>query len=160
MDVGLLTIVLLLLGIGLLVAEIFIPSFGMTGFLGIVSILAAIVLTAESIGQGVVMFLVILVVVLVLMFLAYRVVASKRSPLILKDSVNEDHGTDDLAYYLGKEGVALTILRPAGKGDFDGVRLDVLTEGGFVGNGEAIVVSGIEGKKIFVKAVKEGDLND
>jgi len=160
MDLGLLTIVLLLLGIGLLVAEIFIPSFGMTGFLGIVSILTAVVLTAETIGQGVVMFLVILVIVLVLMFLAYRVVASKRSPLILKDSVNEDHGNDDLAYYLGKEGVALTILRPAGKGDFDGVRLDVLTEGGFIGKGETIVVSSIEGKKIFVKAVKEGDLND
>lgn len=156
MEIGMLPMILILIGIGLLVAEIFIPSFGMTGLLGIVSIVAAIVLTAETLGQGIVMFLVILVIVLVLMFFAYRIVASRRSPLILKDSVKEEDA-EDLQYYLGKEGVALSILRPAGKGDFDGVRLDVLTEGGFIPKGSDIVITNIEGKKIFVKVVKEGN---
>lgn len=156
MEISMLPVILILIGIGLLVAEIFIPSFGMTGLLGIVSIVGAIVLTAETLGQGIVMFLVILVVVLVLMFFAYRIVASRRSPLILKDSVKEEDA-EDLQYYLGKEGVALSILRPAGKGDFDGVRLDVLTEGGFIAKGSDIVITNIEGKKIFVKVVKEGN---
>ena len=33
-------------------------------------------------------------------------------------------GTEDLKFFLGKEGKAVTILRPAGTADFDGVKLD------------------------------------
>ncbi len=157
----LISVVLILLGIGLLVAEIFIPSFGVTGVLGIIAIIGGIVLTASSVGQGVVMFLVILVVVLVLMFIAYKYVVSRNSPLILTDVLNEETSDDDLKFFLHKKGVALTILRPAGKGDFDGVRLDIITEGDFIKKGKGIIVSRIEGKKIFVKENRmEGELHD
>jgi len=33
---------------------------------------------------------------------------------------------------VGKTGVALTSLRPAGMGEFEGVRRDVVSEGGFI----------------------------
>lgn len=151
------SVVLILLGISLLIAEIFIPSFGVTGVLGIISIISGIVMTAETVNQGIVMFLIILVVVLILMFIAYRFVASRRSPLILKDTLNEEQTNEDLKFFVGKEGVALTILRPAGKGDFDGVRLDVMTEGDFIKKDTNIVVSSIEGKKIFVKKTHKED---
>lgn len=161
MELEFISIILILLGIALLVAEIFIPSFGVTGVLGIISIIGGIVFTANSVNQGIVMFLVILVIVLLLMFIAYRFVASRRSPLILKDILNEENLSQDLAFFIGKRGVALTILRPAGKGDFDGVRLDVMTEGDFIRKDQIIVVTRIEGKKIFVKEVtKESDNND
>lgn len=154
-------VILILLGIGLLVAEIFIPSFGVTGLLGIISIIGGVVMTAETVSQGIVMFLVILVIVLILMYIAYKYVVSKKSPLILKDSLNEESIVDDLMFFLGKKGVALTILRPAGKGDFDGVRLDVMTEGDFIKKNSEIVVSRIEGKKIFVKEIQmEVELNE
>ena len=155
-----LPVILILLGIGLLVAEIFIPSFGVTGLLGVVSIIGGVVMTADTISQGIVMFLIILVLVLILMFVAYKFVVSKKSPLILKDSVNEESLENDLLFFLDKKGLALTILRPSGKGDFDGVRLDVMTEGDFIKKNSAIVVSRVEGKKIFVKEIQmEGELN-
>jgi membrane-bound ClpP family serine protease len=152
------SIVLILLGIALLVAEIFIPSFGVTGVLGIISIIGGIVFTAETVAEGMIMFMIILVIVLVLMFLAYRFIASKRSPLVLKEIVNEDDSDNDLVFFIDKEGVALTTLRPSGKGDFDGVRLDVITVGNFIKKNQKIVVTRVEGKKIFVSELKvEGE---
>lgn len=153
---GTVAITLIVLGVALLIAEIFIPSFGVTGILGLIAILGGVLLTAETVLQGVMLFVVILVIVLILMFIAYRLVASKRSPLVLKDVLNEDVPKSDLNYFLNMDGVALTTLRPSGKGDFDGVRLDVLTEGDFIRKGSKICVSSIEGKKIFVKENLEG----
>ncbi len=161
MELEFLSIVFILLGIALLVAEIFIPSFGVTGVLGIIAIIGGIVFTASSVNQGIIMFLVILVIVLILMFVAYKFVASRRSPLIQKAILNEENTNQDLTFFIDKVGVALTILRPAGKGDFDGVRLDVMTEGNFIRKDQAIVVTRIEGKKIFVNEVsKEVDKNE
>lgn len=149
-----LAVILIIIGIGLLVLEIFIPSFGVTGLLGIVAILGGVILTAETFASGVIMFLSIMAVVLAMMFVFYKFIVSKRSPLILKDSVHEEEQRSDLNYFVNQTGVALTALRPSGKGDFEGVRLDVLTEGGFIQKGEQIVVTRIEGKKIIVESLK------
>ncbi len=152
------SIILILLGIALLVAEIFIPSFGMTGLLGIISIVGGIIFTADTVTEGIIMFMVILVIVLILMFVAYRFIASKKSPLILKETVKEDLEDNDLVFFVDKAGVALTTLRPSGKGDFDGVRLDIITEGDFIKKGTDIIVTRVEGKKIFVVELKvEGE---
>lgn len=148
-----LSMVLIVLGIGLLVAEIFIPSFGVTGTLGIIAIIGGIVTTAKSVAQGTIMFLIIMVIVLILMFLAYKFIASKSSPLILKGSVNEEK-IKEVEYFLHKEGIAITPLRPSGKGDFDGVRLDILTRGNFVTKGKKISIVELAGKKIIVEEVK------
>lgn len=149
----LLPTILIVIGIGLLVAEIFIPSFGATGILGIISIVAGVVMTAETITQGIIIFLVVLVIVIVLMFIAYKIVASKKSPLILTESVHEEQMKNDLTFFLNKEGVAVTALRPSGIGDFDGVSLDVLTNGNFIQKGSKIKITEMTGKKIFVKEI-------
>lgn len=146
------SIILIIIGIALLVAEIFIPSFGVTGTVGLIGIIAGIILSAESLEQGIIMFLVILAIVLVLMFIAYRFVASKRSPLVLKENLKEEQGSD-LEYFMDKQGVALTTLRPSGKGSFDGVKLDVLTTGEYIKKSEHIKITSIQGKKIFVSRI-------
>ncbi len=54
---------------------------------------------------------------------------------------------------LGKSGMALTYLRPAGHGLFDGERVDVLTEGEFIAAGTPIRVTRVEGARIFVEPI-------
>ena len=77
-----------------------------------------------------------------------------KAGLILKEvSVPEEAG-DDLAYYVGKQGTARTILRPAGLGEFEGVRLNVYTDGEFIGEGAPIEVTRVEGNRIFVREKK------
>ena len=55
--------------------------------------------------------------------------------------------------FLGREGTAITALRPTGLGEFDGVRLNVVSEGDFIENGTKIRVTQIEGSRIVVKKV-------
>jgi len=56
---------------------------------------------------------------------------------------------------LGKNGIALTALRPAGTAVFDGKRTDVVTEGGFVEKGQPVTVVGIEGLRVVVRATAD-----
>jgi len=52
---------------------------------------------------------------------------------------------------LGKEGVALSDLRPAGIGLFDDDRIDVITRGDYIEKGKRIKVIAEEGSKVVVK---------
>ena len=147
-------ILLIIIGIILLVAEIFIPSFGITGTIGIISILAGVIFTSDSFIGGLLLFVVILLVAIILMFIAYKVLSSVKSPLILTESLNEEKPNEKLAFFVGKEGIAITPLRPSGTLEFEGVRLDVITRGEFVEKGSIVIIEEIQGKKIIVKAKK------
>ena len=52
--------------------------------------------------------------------------------------------------FLGKEGTTTTPLRPTGMGEFDGVKLNVVSDGEFIETGTSIRVDKIEGSKIVV----------
>jgi membrane-bound serine protease (ClpP class) len=61
----------------------------------------------------------------------------------------------DHRHLLGARGTALSFLRPAGVATFDGIRVDVLTEGEFVPAGTPVRVTRVEGARIFVRALPE-----
>lgn len=54
---------------------------------------------------------------------------------------------------MGRSGMALTYLRPAGHALIDGERIDVLTEGEFIAAGTPIRVVRVEGSRIFVEPI-------
>jgi len=58
---------------------------------------------------------------------------------------------------LGREGAAVTDLRPAGKAQIAGKRWDVVTDGGYVEEGEELRVVRVEGTRIVVSR-KDGEL--
>jgi membrane-bound serine protease (ClpP class) len=58
--------------------------------------------------------------------------------------------------WVGRRGTALTDLRPAGAADFDGERVDVVAEGGFIPKGEAVVIVRDDGYRKVVRVAKEG----
>ena len=53
----------------------------------------------------------------------------------------------------GKTGVAVTLLRPAGRAEFEGAVIDVVTEGGFIERGKTVRVKYVDGNRIVVEAV-------
>ena len=53
-----------------------------------------------------------------------------------------------------KKGIAISTLRPSGICEFDGVRLDVITEGEFIEIGTNVVVSKIDEGHIIVRPIK------
>ncbi|MCL5677467.1 MAG: nodulation protein NfeD, partial [Firmicutes bacterium] len=53
----------------------------------------------------------------------------------------------------GKQGKAVTLLRPAGAAEIEGRRVDVVTEGDFIPAGATIVVRKVEGTRVVVERV-------
>jgi membrane-bound serine protease (ClpP class) len=61
---------------------------------------------------------------------------------------------------LGKKGVVLTTLRPAGTALFDDEALDVLSEGSYVPAGEPVEIVKVEGRKVVVRPSALIELGD
>lgn len=55
---------------------------------------------------------------------------------------------------LGQVGVALTTLRPAGTVGFNGKRIDVVADGGYVEKGKSVKVIAVEGLRVVVRATE------
>ena len=102
--------------------------------------------------------LVILTVAFIIVLLSATKGALSRSPLVNKQRFSREEGylsVQDMDYFAGHHGVATTVLRPTGTGDFDGVKLDVVTEGEFIERGTEITVVRVEGRRIVVRALCE-----
>ncbi len=76
-------------------------------------------------------------------------------PSLIKTDQENNTCKDYKDYFVGKEGMAFTNLRPAGKGIFDKERLNVVTEGDFLEKGTPIRIIRIEGSNIIVQKIKE-----
>ncbi|HHY26275.1 MAG TPA: hypothetical protein GX523_05905, partial [Desulfitobacterium dehalogenans] len=128
---------LIILGLCFLFLEIFIPG-GILGIAGLVLLSTGIFLTAESALHGVAYVCSFLLILGILAALSFRFPRTrrfwKRFSLNAEQSNKEGYvaPTLDLESYVGYEGVAISPLRPAGTADFNGKRLDVVTEGGFI----------------------------
>ena len=59
--------------------------------------------------------------------------------------------SDDYTGFLGNHGIAVTLLRPSGTAEFDGIRLPVVSEGEFVPPGTPVQVVTVQGNRIVVR---------
>ena len=145
----------LLFGAGLMILEVFLPGFGLPGISGLVLIAAGIVMAA--IQHGMLMAVVILLVVIALLALVVSWVMRSaargdyHSEIFLKDK-DELNTREDMQVLIGKTGRTTSVLRPAGIGDFDGVRLNVVTEGDFIERDMPIEIVSVDGTRIVVRA--------
>lgn len=55
--------------------------------------------------------------------------------------------------FLGKEGTALSVLRPSGVANFDGIKLDVVSQGDFILKGTKVKIIKVEGRRIVVSEI-------
>lgn len=151
-------ILCLLAGIALLVVEVFMPGFGLPGISGLVLITVGVVMTWNSYGAvaGLAVTLIALALAGISISASIKSAASgklSRSALFLKDTVApvEHEETEAL---LGKTGETVTVLNPVGFAEFDGVRLNVISEGSFLEKGKPVQVIQVEGSKIIVRERK------
>jgi len=151
-----------LLGIGLLIVEVFMPGFGLPGITGIVLEVVCIALTYFSHGSlaalGVT--LIILAVIAIAVSLALRSANKGRlakSAVILTETESVEEGyvaTKDMDVFVVKIGTTTTVLRPTGMAEFDGVKLNVQSDGEYVAKGEMVRVDRVDGSRIVVQHVK------
>lgn len=150
-----------IIGVGLLVAEVFMPGFGVAGISGIVLEIISIVLTylkyggLAALGLTVVILAVIGITISVSLRSATKGRLSK-SRIILKDRETSAEGylaTADMEVFVGKEGEATTVLRPSGMADVEGIRLNVVSEGEYIPKGTKVRVVRVDGARVVVRAI-------
>jgi membrane-bound ClpP family serine protease len=125
-------LILLILGFVLVLVEMHIPGFGVPGILGILSLVAGIMLFANSAVEALVITILIVALLCIALSLVIRSATKgrlARSKLVLREVSVPTLGEKDLSFFVGKTGHARTPLRPAGIAEFDGVRLNVVSDG-------------------------------
>ncbi len=154
------TIILFVIGLLLLSAEIFfIPGFGLAGIGGVTAIIASIFLTFGNIVQASYSILIALGISTIGFFLLIKYIPSTRTwrKFILstqqKRELGYTVGTKEMKRLTGKEGIAITTLRPSGKAEVNGKKLNVITRGEYVDSNTKIKIISVEGNKIVVEAV-------
>lgn len=155
----LIALLLFVAGFVLIGIEMVVPGFSVPGITGIICIIVGIFLAANSIKEGVIITLIVITLLALMMFILLKVLASGKlkSSIVLKEEQNSESGyisSGDLQYLLGKEGVALTDLRPSGKSDFEGVTFDVITEGGYITKDAKVVIQKVQGSKLIVREIR------
>lgn len=156
----------LMLGLGLiaLAIEVFLlPGFGVAGVLGILLIGAATILamvgnipTLSDFFQAGLVLAAALVVTgaVVFAWLRHLPNSTRFTGLFLRHSTQAAQGFISAPMrpeLIGKEGVAVTSLRPSGTARIGGERVDVVTEGDFLPAGASVVVVRSEGYRLVVQ---------
>lgn len=152
-----LIVVLLAIGFLLVIAEAFVPG-GVIGVFGVIALAVGIVLSFREYGatQGAVIFAATATGVFLSVLAVLRAFPRTRlgRRVLLSQKVNGTLWTGaaerERRNLVGKEGKALTDLRPAGKGSIEGKRWDVVTEGSYINRGESFRVLRVEGLRIVV----------
>ncbi|MBM4037198.1 MAG: hypothetical protein FJ290_01680 [Planctomycetes bacterium] len=172
-------IVLFFIGLVMLAIEVFVtPGFGLLGISGLLLMLVSVMLSLQSftlpstsvefgdfrssIAQvGLVAIGVFLGTLLLgrylhrTPYLGKMILAApppSTAPTVTSEAVlpppSEAESRQEL---VGRRGKAASMLRPAGRADFDGEPFDVVTEGDLIEAGEPIVVAEVHGNRIVVK---------
>ena len=155
-------LVCFVVGIGLLVLEAFMPGFGLPGISGIVMEIVAIALTWVNHGPVAALGLTIIVLSLIAIAISMSLHSAtrgrlSRSKIILKERESNEAGyrsAEDMQVFLGKEGETTTVCRPTGMAEFDGVKLNVVSEGEFLPAGTRVRIVQVEGSRIVVRVIK------
>ncbi len=158
------TLILIAVGLGMLLIEMFTPGVGVPGATGLLCLIAVVII---QVGWGspevalyiVAIVLLIIVLALILFIRSFQKGRLSRSFLVLNENIESNAspvaGSEDAAL-AGKSGVSATPLRPAGIVEIGGRRIDAMTDGAFIEAGKAVAVVRVEGLRIVV-AEREAD---
>lgn len=153
-------VICVLVGVVLLLVEVFMPGFGIPGISGCVLLGAGIIMTwiqfGAKVGLGITV--VLLALLAILISVAMRSVAKGKlgkSEFVLNDDMSseKDESREDMLSLVGEVGEVSTVLRPVGVAEFECGRLNVMTEGEYIERGAKVMITRVDGTSVFVKKV-------
>ena len=146
----------------LLVAEVFIPSFGLLSVCSVACLIGGLtIFFRHSAMAGWIGVVVAVVMIPSMLMAAYRVLPKTRfgKRVILSPPVR-DRGdaiadTPQLQQLIGHAGRVLTTMRPVGMCDFDGRRVECVAESGYLQKDNRVKVIRVEGTQVTVRVMDE-----
>lgn len=169
-------ILLFVVGVVLLILEIFVtPGFGVLGILGIILTFTALVLTMvfnigfdfrfappKALSNNILIVLTSIIVgFLASLWLGKKLLITQTrfGSLSLNTELDTEKGfvAQDmrLNQLIGKEGITLTFMRPAGKVEIDGEIYDATSYAGLIDKDEKVVVTRFENSQLVVEKTDE-----
>lgn len=145
---------LMLVGVALLALEVVVlPGVGLIGAMGLVGVAAAVWAAYAMIGPAYAG--VTLAGAVLTSALAFWLLPRTRlgRSMVLETATTARVGDPRLLALVGKEGVALTPLRPSGTIEVDGAPIDVITDGEYVERGSRVRVLVVRGSRVQVESV-------
>lgn len=153
-----LAIFLFLLCAVLLVAEVFVPSFGLIGICSLACLAGGLSIffkvNAVAGWSGVAVAIIMIPAVLIFAYKIFPKTSFGKTVSLDMPKKQKGEGIadiDEIAGMLGSKGVTTTVLRPVGMCDFNGKRLECVAESGYVDKGVAVEVIKIEGTQLTVR---------
>jgi membrane-bound ClpP family serine protease len=146
----------------LLVAEVFVPSGGLISVFAVTCLIVGLVIFFRySVTAGWIGVFIAVVMIPAVLVTAYKLFPkTKFGKGVMLSPPERQAGdaipdTDELKGLLGKEGQVLTALRPVGMCDFSGLRVECVSESGYVNKGKTVKVIDIKGTQLTVRLVDE-----
>ena len=154
------SIVLFVVGVGLVIAEFFLPG-GIAGIIGSLAIVGGIILAG---GNPMYMAISVLIAVAIAstgMVILMKFFGKKLhllNKVVLMDATDTESGyvsNVNRVELLGRVAKTSTPLRPAGAIELDGERIDVVSEGSYIDKGKNVTIVKVEGSRIVVRESEE-----
>lgn len=153
---GMEAIILLILGILLIIAEFFVTG-GILGLLGIGAVIGSLFLAGYDVGHMTLSIAIAFSLAVIVAIILFRSIGLQKG--LFRRLVLEESTSTDLGYVssvsreelIGKRGVTITPLRPAGTIEIDDERIDVVSEGEFLDKNVAVEVIHVEGMRVVVR---------
>lgn len=148
--------IIFLLGIVMLIIEVYVPDFGIIGGIGLIVLGIALYMHLGDFGDVVLNFLAMLLVSAITFVIPLRLGKDLAigKGFVLNTSSEKEKGYSshrDLSFLQGQSGLAVTALRPVGRASFDNEYYEVISSEDMIQSGAKIYVSKVEGSKIFVR---------
>lgn len=150
------SVIVFLLGMLLIGFESVIPGFGVIGVSGIILVVIGVILGRGNPVQAIISLSIAAISGFGSVFILIKTGFNSKlfDKIILRDKQTDEKGfvsSNDYSHLLGKTGIAITNLRPAGFVEIDGQKIDSVSEGPMIDSGEKIEVVSVEGFSVKVR---------
>ena len=159
-----LAIILMILGCGLVVLEVFIPSGGLLSFLSAIVILASLITAFQrDTTTGLTFIIITLLAVPTAVALAFKY--WPHTPMgraFLGELPAEDELTpaDPRRELVGRLGVAKTKMLPSGSVQIDGCIIDAVSQGAAIDLGQPVIVVEVRANRVIVRVADENEARE
>lgn len=159
------TLILFIIGVTLVILEFFLAG-GIAGALGAIAIIASIILAGGNpvyMAYSVLIAIAVAISGMVILMKFFGKKLHLLNKMVLMDATDTESGyvsNVNRVELLGKQGLAITPLRPSGTIELDGERIDVVSQGSYIDRGKHVTIVRVEGSRIVVRESKEKGDNE
>lgn len=159
-----LSLIFFALGTVLIIAEIFLPTYGILGLVGLALGAWGLMGQTPNIGEALVDLVIGVIVGIVAFYilvkLGYRVPFN--NAIVLESSLNKSRGFQsqvaDNSVFLNQEATTITPLRPTGKAEFSDHNIhEVVSDSEIIGANERVKVVRVRNNQLLVRRVEHGE---